>query len=149
MKKCDMDKISGLSLMALLVVILIIGIYKNRGKIGKIEITVKQWKMGCKVAILGFTLLLISRIRRRSLAGIHTEGMMNGMEEIKPFEIEHEKDLINEFPRLFHQDKKAPCSSKILAEGGLTDFENCGKKMEEMFGQIKKKKDGENDKGKE
>ena len=58
------------------------------------------------------------------------------------------KDLINEFPSLFHQGKKGPCSSKILAEGGLTDFENCGKKMDEMFGLINIKKDGENEKEK-
>lgn len=154
MKKCDMNQLSALSIGVLLSVILIIAVYKNKGKIGKIRITAKQWKKWCIGGIIIFSVILAIRLSDHHLAENIIEGNESDTssadagqkggfsgEDNAPFEIEHEDDLINEFPELFSQDKAGSCSSENLAGNNIDKFKKCQVDANASFGEIREKKD--------
>tara|TARA_Y100000389_G_C17452160_1_gene515613 strand:+ start:111 stop:1193 length:1083 start_codon:yes stop_codon:yes gene_type:complete len=146
MKKCDMNQLSALSIGVLLSVILIIAVYKNKGKIGKIRITAKQWKKWCIGGIIIFSAILAIRLSDPHLAKNIIEGNESGglgnIEDNAPFEIEHEDDLINEFPELFSQDKAGSCSSENLAGNNIDKFKKCQVDLYASIGEIWEDKGG-------
>ena len=142
MKKCNMNQLSAISITILLFVILVVAAYKNKGKIGDFKITAKQWKKWCIGGIIIFSAILAIRLSENHLAKNIIEGNESGgignIEDNAPFEIEHEDDLMEEFPELFSQEKAGACSSENLAGNNLDKFKKCQIDLIAGFGEYPK-----------
>jgi len=140
-----MNQFSAISITILLFVILVVAAYKNKGKIGDFKITAKQWKKWCIGGIIIFSAILAIRLSELHLAKNIIEGNESGgignIEDNAPFEIEHEDDLMEEFPELFSQEKAGACSSENLAGNNLDKFNKCQVDLMATIGEIRKKGD--------